>query len=81
MRTAPRTLVLPPLRLLLLVTWSPWAQRAIWPTFLAALSHPVARDGDAAVAQTVCPATTFLDMWGTEFSLGSSSPNLWARHS
>lgn len=39
-----------PLRRLLLATWSSWFPRAptaIWHTFLAALSHPVAGDGDS----------------------------------
>lgn len=44
---------MPALRLPLLATWSIWfprARTAIWHTFLAALSHPVAGDGDIAVA-------------------------------
>lgn len=63
-RPEPRTLGMFPLRLRLLATWSIWFlrdQTAIWHTFLAALSHPVAGDGDSAVAQTDCPATTLLD--------------------
>lgn len=70
MRTDPRLL---PLRLLLLATWSIWfpgAQTAVWLTFLAAGSHPVAGDGDTAVAQTDCPATTLLDVWGHKIQSG-----------
>lgn len=60
MRADPRALGMSPLRPRLLATWSIWfprAQTAIWHTFLAALSHPVAGDGDTEVAQTDCPAT------------------------
>lgn len=63
-RPDPRTLGMFPLRLLLLATWSIWfprAHTAVWHTFLAAVSHPVAGDGDTVVAQTDCPATTLLD--------------------
>lgn len=60
-RTNPRILGMFPLRPLFRATWSSWFPRAptaIWHTFLAVLSHPVAGDGDIVVAQTDCPATT-----------------------
>lgn len=50
-----------PQGLLLLATWSFWfpkAQTAIWLTFQAALSRPVAGDRDIVVAQTDLPATS-----------------------
>lgn len=76
-----------PLRRLLLATWSSWFPRAptaIWHTFLAALSHPVAGDGDTVVAQTDCSATTLQTCPGTEspksqeFRLGSPPGSSWS---
>lgn len=80
-----------PLRRLILATWSIWfprAHTAIWHTFLAALSHPVAGDGDTAVAQTDCPTTTLLEqtrpilaqqsLKSQEFRLGSTPGSSWS---
>lgn len=68
-----------PRRLLFPATWSIWfprAQTAIWLTFLAAQSHPVAGDGDTAVAQTDRPATSVFQCWGTDLCWHSRAAEL-----